>query len=171
MKKDFLSVGKIVGTHGVRGMVRIQPWCDTPEFLCSFKTVYLDEKGESNLSLISPKPHGNVVISAVKNINSIDDAEMLRNKILYIKRDDANLEDNQYFIDELIGCEAYDVDTNEFIGVVSDVSQTGANDVWHIKKRDKEYLIPCIDEVVISVDVQNNKVVIKQMKGLFDDED
>ena len=57
------------------------------------------------------------------------------------------------------------------LGIVSDVSQTGANDVWHIRKSDKEYLIPCIDDVVISVDVENNKVVLKQMKGLFDDED
>ncbi|MBR6573240.1 MAG: 16S rRNA processing protein RimM [Clostridia bacterium] len=171
MKKEFLSVGKIVGTHGVRGMVRIQPWCDTPEFLCSFKTVYLDENGGNKLQLITPKPHGNVVISTIKNVNSIDDAEKLRNKIIYIKRDDAKLEDDQYFIEELIGCEAIDVDTNELLGIVSDVSQTGANDVWHIKKNDKEYLIPCIDEVVISVDIQNNKVIIKQMKGLFDDED
>ena len=171
MKKDFLSVGKIVGTHGVRGMVRIQPWCDTPEFLCGFKTVYLDEKGENKLSLVSPKPHGNVVISTIKNVNSIDEAEKLRNKVLYIKRDDAKLNDEQYFIDELIGCKAFDVESNELLGVVSDVSQTGANDVWHIKKGDKEYLIPCIDEVVISVDVENNTVIIKQMKGLFDDED
>ena len=171
MKKTFLSIGKIVGTHGVRGMVRIQPWCDTPDFLCQFKTVYLDEKGENKLSLISPKPHGNIVISGVKNINSIDDAEKLRNKILYIKRDDAKLDEEQYFIEELIGCEVFDLDTNELLGKVSDVSQTGANDVWHITKEDKEYLIPCIDEVVISVDIQNNRVVIKQLKGLFDDED
>ncbi len=170
MKKSYLTVGKIVGTHGVKGMLRIQPWCDTPEFLCQFKYLYLDENGSKKINLISPKPHGNIVISGVKDINSIDDAETLRNKILFIKREDANLEEGQYFIDELIGSDVFDVDSNANLGKISDVSQTGANDVWHIIKDDKEYLIPCIDEVVISVDIDKGRVVIRQMKGLFDDE-
>lgn len=170
MKKSYLTVGKIVGTHGVRGMVRIQPWCDSPEFLCQFKHLYLDEVGSKKITLVSPKPHGNIVISSVKDINSIDDAETLRNKILFIKREDANLEDGQYFIDELIGSDVFELDTNENLGKISDVSQTGANDVWHIEKEGKEYLIPCIDDVVMSVDIDEGRVVIKKMKGLFDDE-
>ena len=151
-------------------MVRIQPWCDSPEFLCQFKYLYLDENGTKRINLVSPKPHGNIVISVIKDVNSIDDAETLRNKLLFIKREDANLEEGQYFIDELVGSDVFELNTNENLGKISDVSQTGANDVWHIEKNGKEYLIPCIDEVVMSVDIDEGKVVIKKMKGLFDDE-
>ena len=64
-----------------------------------------------------------------------------------------------------------DSKTSKKLGVLSDVSETGANDVWHIKDGDKEYLIPCIEEVVVSVDIENEKIVISPLKGIFPDED
>ena len=156
MKQNFLEVGKIVGTHGVRGMVRIQAWCDTPEFFCTLKKLYLDKNGAAYLEALRSSPHGNVVIAALKGVDSIEDAD---------------LEEGQYFITELIGCEVFDADSGRLLGTVSDVSETGANDVWHIKRGEKEYLIPCIDEVVISVDIDAERVVIRPLKGIFEDED
>lgn len=170
MKKKFLEVGKIVGTHGVRGMVRIQPWCDSAEFFCTLKSLYLAEDGSDKLSVNSSRPHGNVVIAAIKGVDSIEQAETLRNKVLYMDRRDAKLEEGQYFITDLIGCEVFDADTERLLGKISDVSQTGANDVWHINKDGKEYLIPCIDEVVISVDIDAEKIIIRALKGIFEDE-
>lgn len=171
MKKKFLEVGKIVGTHGVRGMVRIQPWCDSAEFFCTLKKVYLDDAGEDKLTVTKSAPHGNVVIAAIKGIESIEEAEKYRNKVIYMDRKDAKLADDQYFITDLIGCEVFDADSGKNLGIVSDVSETGANDVWHIKQDDKEYLIPAIDEVVITVNIEDEKVVIRPLKGIFPDED
>lgn len=171
MRKEFIESGKIVGTHGIRGMVRIQPWCDSCEFLCGFKKLYLNSTGTEFINITSAKPHGNVVIAAIKGIDTIEKAEAFRNKVLYINRKDANLEEDRYFIQDIIGSTVYDADTNKILGKISDVSATGANDVWHIKKDDKEYLIPCIDEVVISVDIDADKVVIRPLKGIFEDED
>ena len=171
MKQNFLEVGKIVGTHGVRGMVRIQAWCDTPEFFCTLKKLYLDKNRASYLEVLKASPHGNVVIAALKGVDSIKEAEKYRGKVLYMARQDAELEEGQYFITELIGCEVFDADSGKLLGKISDVSETGANDVWHIKKEEKEYLIPCIDEVVISVDIDAEKVVIRPLKGIFEDED
>lgn len=171
MKQNFLEVGKIVGTHGVRGMVRIQAWCDTPEFFCTLKKLYLDKNGASYLEALKASPHGNVVIAALKGVDSIEEAEKYRGKVLYMARQDAELEEGQYFITELIGCEVFDADSGKLLGKISDVSETGANDVWHIKKEEKEYLIPCIDEVVISVDIDAEKVVIRPLKGIFEYED
>lgn len=171
LKKSFLEVGKIVGTHGVRGMVRIQPWCDSAEFFCGLKKVYLDGEGKNSLSLSKSSPHGNVVIAAIKGIDSIEEAEKYRNKVIYMSRKDAKLSEGQYFITDLIGCAVFDADSEIKLGVISDVSQTGANDVWHIKREDAEYLIPAIDEVVISVDVDKDRVVIRPLKGIFPDED
>lgn len=170
MKKKFLEVGKIVGTHGVRGMVRIQPWCDSAEFFCTLKRLYLNNDGSDKLSVNNSRPHGNVVIAAIKGIDSIEQAETFRNKVLYMDRRDAKLAEGQYFITDLIGCEVFDADTERLLGKISDVSQTGANDVWHINKNGKEYLIPCIDEVVISVDIDAEKIIIKALKGIFEDE-
>ncbi len=171
MKQNFLEVGKIVGTHGVRGMVRIQAWCDSPEFFCGLKKLYLNKEGTSHLDVQKSSPHGNVVIAALKGVDSIEAAEGYRSKVLYMSREDADLEEGQYFISELIGCEVFHADTGASLGTVSDVSETGANDVWHIKREDKEYLIPCIDEVVISVDIDTERVVIRPLKGIFEDED
>lgn len=170
MRKEFIESGKIVGTHGIRGMVRIQPWCDSCEFLCNFKKLYINALGTECINITSAKPHGNVVIAAIKGIDTIEKAEALRGKVVYINRKDANLEDDRYFIQDIIGCKVFDADTNKLLGEISDVSATGANDVWHIKNGDKEYLIPCIDEVVISVDIDSDKVVIRPLKGIFDDE-
>lgn len=169
MKKEFLETGKIVGTHGVRGMVRIQPWCDDSDFLKNFKSFYLQGSMEK-IVLKDVKPHGNVVIAAVEGVDSIEGAEALRNKVILIKREDAQLPEGRYFISELIGCEVLDADGGEILGTLTDVSETGANDVWHITRNDKEYLVPAIDEVIVSVDVEQEKIVLRPLKGIFDDE-
>ena len=171
MKKQFLETGKITGTHGIRGFVRVQPWCDSGEFLKKFKVLYLDKNGNNELSVEKIQPNGNVMIIKFKGIDSIERAETLRNNILYINRDDAHLPEGSYFVQDLIGCAVYDFNSNEVLGVVSDVTQTGANDVWHVKNEDKEYLIPVIDEVVQKVDVDASEVFITPLKGIFDDED
>lgn len=171
MKHKFLHAGKIVGTHGVRGMVRIQAWCDSPEFFCSLKKVYLDDAGKEKLLLSSARPHGNVVIAAIKGVDSIEQAETFRGKVIFMDRRDAALDDGQYFIADLIGCKVFDTDSKKPLGVLSDVSQTGANDVWHIKSGDKEYLVPCIDEVVVSVDIDDETIFLRPLKGIFPDED
>ncbi len=171
MLKKFLETGKIVGTHGVKGMLRVQPWCDSGEFLKQFKNFYTDKDGKDKLIATSVQPHGNVVLMAVKGVDSIEKAETLRGKVIYIDRKDITLPEGRYFIDDLIGCTVFDDQDGLVLGEISDVSQTGANDVWHIKKGETEYLVPVIDEVVVLVDVENSKVVIKKMKGIFDDED
>lgn len=170
MKKDYIESGKIVGTHGVRGGLRVQPWCDSPEFLCQFKKLFFKEKsGYNAVKVKSAKPHGNVVIMELDGVNSMDDAENIRGKILYIERKSLNLEEGRYLISDLLGCEVFDEDSNTLLGEISDVSKTGANDVWHISKDGKEYLIPVIDDVVISVNIDENKIVIRPLAGIFED--
>lgn len=169
MKKEFLEIGKIVGTHGVRGGVRLQLWCDGIDFLKGFDTFYLGE--EKKIAFItSLKPAGNVAIAQIKGIDSIEAAERVRNTVIYIKRCDAKLPEGRYFISELIGCAVFDGDTNVPLGTLTDVSETGANDVWHVTRDGKEYLVPAIPSVIVSVDVEAEKIVLKPLKGIFDDE-
>ncbi len=171
MIKKYLETGKIVGTHGVKGMVRVQPWCDDGEFLTKFKFIYTDSEGKNKLKVVSAKPHGNVVLMTIDGVNSIEEAERLRGKVIYIDRKDVKLPEGRYFISDILGCTVTDADTNEILGQLSDVTETGANDVWHIKKGDKEYLVPAIADVIVSVKPEENSVIIRPLKGIFDDED
>ncbi len=170
MIKDYLEIGKITSTHGIKGEMRVQPWCDSPEYMKKFKTLYLDKKGENPLS-VSSRPNGNMVIMKAAGIDTVEEAARYRDKILYMKRADAKLPEGTWFIQELIDCTVIDADDeSKTYGVISDVSQTGANDVWHIKQGDREYLIPAIPSVVISTDVVIGVIKIRPLKGIFDDE-
>ena len=171
MKKQFLETGKIVGTHGVKGMVRIQPWADSGEFLTQFKTFYLDAAGQKELKAERIQPHGTVVLAKLDGVDSIESAEALRGKVIYINRADIDLPADRYFVSDLLDCTVYAADGTTVLGTLSEVSETGANDVWHIRKGEREFLVPAVDEVIVSVDVDAGKIVLNPMKGIFDDAD
>ena len=115
---------------------------DPPElitdFVKKFKTLYFDNKGENSIKVTSARPHGNVVILMLDGIDDIDKAKALKNKVLYMKRSDAKLSKGTWFIQELFDCKVIDDNTGKELGVITDVSETGANDVWHIKTSNGE---------------------------------
>ncbi len=170
MKKQFLDSGKIVGTHGIKGEVRIEPWADSPAFLCAFKTLYLDERGETAIRVKS-RPHKNITLCKIEGVDTIEAAERLRGRIVYIDRDDVRLDEGVHFVQDLIGSKVRDYDTDVFYGTLTDVLRTGANDVYEITRDGRQYLAPVIDEVVRAIDTENGVVRITPMKGIFDDAD
>ena len=95
----------------------------------------------------------------------------MRGKVIYIKRNDVTLPEGRYFISDLLNCNVFDADTNELLGMLCDVTETGANDVWHIKKGDCEYLVPAIPDVIVSVKPEEATIIIRPLKGIFDNED
>ena len=169
----FLELGQIVGTHGVRGELRINPWCDDPDFAGNFKTVYLGKNGASPYEIESCRKHKNLILMRLKSVDTVEAAEALRNRIVYIRRSDIILAPGVWFIEELLGCKALDADDNSVCyGTLTDISKTGANDVWQITDdAGKDYMIPAIREVVIDADVANDRVFIRPLKGIFDDAD
>ena len=171
MKKQFLDSGKIVGTHGIKGEVRIEPWCDSPEFLCAFKKLYLDEKGQTFIEVKS-RPHKNITLAKIKGVDTIEAAEKFRGKVVYINREDITLDEGVNFVQDLIGLEVRDAENGTVYGKITDVLRTGANDVYEITdSNNKKYLAPVIDEVVEEINVDGGFVLIRPMKGIFDDED
>lgn len=173
MRHAFLEVGKIVSTHGIRGEVRVDPWCDGPAFLRQFKTLYYDKNGARPVAVKACRPHGNIAILKLEGVDTVEAAAALRNKVLFMARADAKLPDNHYFIQDLIGCRVCDADApDKQYGVLTDVSTTGANDVWHVTDDSgKEYLLPAIPPVVIDADIDNERITIRPLKGIFDDAD
>lgn len=166
MKKQFLETGEIVTTHGIKGEVRVYPWCDTPDFLTDFKHVYL-KKGEIKLTVEDARVHKNIVIMKLEGYDTIERAVTLRGQVLYISRSDVKLAEGEYFVQDLIGIKVIDDDTGEEYGVITDVSQTGANDVYTIKNGELEYLIPAIPQVIIDTDTEREIMRIKPLEGLF----
>lgn len=171
MIKDYLELGQIVSTHGIKGEVRFDPWCDSPDFVKKFKTLYFDASGESCVTVISARPHGNIVILMLDGVTTVDEARALRGTVLYMKRSDARLPKDTWFIQELIGCSVVDADTGKVYGEITDVTSTGANDVYSIKTPSGEVLFPAVKEFIESTDVEEGIVKIRPIKGIFSDED
>ena len=166
------AVGKIVTTHGVRGEVKLYPWCDDPEMFLDIETIYLDAKGQKPLALEGVRFAKNMPLLKIEGVNSIDEAAKLRDKIIYIHRDDIPMEEGEYLIQDLMGLQVVDADDGHLYGELTQVSPTGANDVYHIRFADgKERLIPAIPQVVIKVDLDGGVMKICPLEGLFDDED
>lgn len=170
MKKQFLEIGKIVATQGIRGEFRVQYYCDSAEVLCDFDTLYLD-KGKTEVTVERAYPHKNIVVMKLEGIDKIEQAQPLIGKILYLNRDDAELEEGLYFIQDIIGLTVKDADTGEVYGKITDVYQNGASDVYSIRKENgAELLFPCIDEVVLSTDIDAGEMLIRPLPGLFDED-
>lgn len=168
--KRYLEIGKIVAVQGLKGEVRVEPWCDSQEFLCEFDTLYFD-KGETPVEITRSRPHKNIVLMKIEGVDTVEQAQNLRNKILYMDREDVELEDGNYFVQDLIGLEVIDNDSGESYGKLCEVSFTGANDVYHIKGSDgKIRLIPAIPDVVIDTDITNGIMKIHVLEGLFDED-
>lgn len=167
----YLEVGRIVGTHGIHGEVRVQPWADSGEFLLDFDVMYMG-KEKIAIEVERSRVHKNIVIMKLEGVGTVEQADALRGRVLYIDRDDAQLPEGRYFIQDLIGLRVMDADTGAQLGTLSDVYTMIANDVYSVKGTDgKEYLIPAIDEVLAGTDLEAGTISIHVMKGMFDDED
>ncbi|MCL2035634.1 MAG: ribosome maturation factor RimM [Oscillospiraceae bacterium] len=169
MLKQYLECGKIVSTHGVRGEVRVMPWCDSPEFLCGFDTLYL-QKGETALEILRARPNKNMVLLKLKGFDTLDDAVTLRGKVLYIDRDDAP-DDGKSFVQDLMGISVVDADSGRSWGTLTDVLFTGANDVYVLTDENKtQRLVPAIPDVIVETDLTGGVMRIRPLKGLFDED-
>ncbi len=169
LKKQYIEAGRIVGTHGLRGEVRIDPWCDSADFLCGFKRLY-DSAGRE-MKVKRARVHKNVAVVLFAGTDTIEQADLLRGRIVYIDRNDAVLPEGVNFIQDLIGLSVQDADSGIVYGTVTDVIKTGANDVYQVEKDGREYLLPVIPDVVIEKDIDGGVIKIRPIKGIFDDED
>jgi len=170
MIQEFLEIGTIVGTHGIHGELRVNPACDSPEFFAGFDVLYYDALGQQPVRVLSARTNKNIALLRLEGVDSMETAQALRSKTLFFRRADARLEEGRYFIAELLGCGVFDAEEPRLrYGVISDVSQTGANDVWHIRMDGGgEVLIPVIDDVVKAVDIAAGRVEIAMLEGLLE---
>ncbi len=170
--EDFLKVGVVTTTHGVRGEVKVFPTTDDPERFEDLSYVLLDQGNtKKELSIAQVKYFKNLVILKFEGLDNVDDVVSFRGKDLYIRREDgAPLDKDEYYIADLLGMSVFLEDGRAY-GTLKDVMETGANDVYVINKPDgKEVLVPAIHDCILSVDVEKGSMVIRLLPGLDDDE-
>lgn len=164
---DLLEVGKIINTHGLRGEVKVIPWTDTPDVFEDLETLYL--KNNDVLTISSVKYQKNNLIVKFKELGDINEAEKLKNQVLYAERSAlGELPEGVYYIADLIGLSVRK-ETGEEVGKIKDVLQTGANDIYVVAREGaKDLLVPVIPNVVLSVDIDGGEVTVSLPDGLED---
>ena len=161
-KKRFLEAGKIVNTHGIRGEVKIEPWCDSAEVFCRLKRIFIDG---NEIKLLSAHAHGSMVIASLDGVTDIDAAIRLKNKVLHLDRADIKLPKGANFISDIIGFDAVNDDTGEKFGVISDIIAMPAGNLYEIKG-EREILIPAVPEFVIATDMNAECVRFHLIDGM-----
>jgi 16S rRNA processing protein RimM len=172
MEEQWLTVGKVVNTHGIRGELKVVPQTDFPEARFA--------EG-SELTLVQPETlqrltvevqgarlHKNMYIVKLKGYDNINDAEKYKGWLLKVSKEQlAELDEGEYYHFEIIGCRVVTEEGQE-LGVITEILSPGANDVWTVQPpKGKQILIPVIDDVVIDVDAGNKTVTVRLMEGLI----
>ena len=167
MKLETINVGRIVNAHGIKGEVRVQPRDGDPYFLTEFKTFYIDGKP---VTPTSNHVHKSLVLRKFPGVDDMNAALTWKDKVLYIRREDAHLPEGEYFDDELLGVEVYDEATGALLGEIKQVETYPASKVYTVKG-EKEYLVPAVKDAFIrSVDLDRNRMEIHLWEGLATDE-
>ena len=166
--QKYLEIGKIINTHGVRGVVKIDPWCDSPSVLTAQKVVYIRSKdGYSPLNVLHASPAGNHVLASFEGISSIDEAAKLKNTVIYAERANIPIPEGSHFIVDLIGLDVINADSGKLYGKIANVLP-GANDIYEIDTPTGKAYLPAVAEFVDRVDIENG-VYVRPIKGIFDE--
>ena len=168
MEQKFLECGKIVNTHGVKGAVKIESWCDSPDVLADLERVFFREGDRyREASVKKASVFKQFVLMEIEGIESLDDAMLYKNRTLYAARDDFDLEEGDYFIADLIGLSVIDEKEGTVYGVLKSVVNHGASDIYVIDTPAGERMMPAVEEFVKRIDFENG-IYISPIEGMLD---
>ena len=166
---DFLEIGKIVNSYGIKGFFKVVPFTDDITRFDDLKTIYIEKnKKMEEKEIEEVRYHKHLVLLKIKGIDDIGDTEQYKNCILKIDRKDAvELPEDTYFITDMIGIEVY-TEENELLGTLIDIFPTGSNDVYVVKDElGKQILLPAIGDVIKDVNIKTKKMIVKLIPGLI----
>ena len=169
MKKTYLEGGKICTSHGVKGLVKVEHFCDSPKVLSSAKKIYLKERDGSftERKVNSASVAGQFVLMAVEGINSREEAIAYRGKIIYLHRDDIPMTKGAMLIADMIGLAVYHAESGESLGEISDISDVAGRRIYTVKYEGKEILLPDVPEFIKEINEERGMAVLP-IPGLFD---
>lgn len=167
-KEKYLECGKIVNTHGIRGGLKLESWCDTPDDLASLKKVFLKKGAEyTPYKVKRASVFKQFVLLELEGINDIDVANTLRGRVVFADREDISIDEDAFFIADIIGLPVIDLASGEKIGELTDVLNLGASDLYEIKTEKGKALIPAVPEFIKEVDVERG-IFVSLIEGMLD---
>lgn len=167
--QDFLEIGQIVNTFGIKGMVKIKPFTDDIRRFDDLKKVYIENnKSRKEYEIEEVKYHKEMVLIKFKGVETVKQAELLRNYYLKVKREDEpELDDGTFYIVDLLGLEVYS-DEGNLLGKLEDIYNTGSNDIYVVKNElGKQLLLPAISDVIKDINLDEKRIVVHILNGLI----
>ncbi len=171
--QQYLKVGKIINTHGINGEVKIMPLTDDPRRFYELKWTFIEKcNSMEKYDIEKVRISGNTVILKFKEVNNMNEAEALKGLFIKIDRKYAvKLPNDTFFISDILGCKVYDKTSDDELGILEDIIETGSNDVYVVKSENgKEILLPALKSVVKKVSIEDKKIWVLLPEGLIDDD-
>ncbi len=168
-QEKYLECGKIINTHGVRGGLKIESWCDDVETLCQIKTLYYKKKEEYiTLEVTKASIHKGCALMYFWGIDSMEAAALLKNRVVYADRRDIPIDETRVFVADIIGLPVFHEKSGDKLGVLADIVEAPAADLFAVKREDgSEVLVPMVDEFIGHID--EGGVYLCPIPGMFDD--
>ena len=167
-KCAYIECGKIINTHGARGGVKIDPWCNSPKDFTSLKRVFFLEGGEYTMKkVLKSSAFKQFVIADIEGIDDMDKAMLLKNTVLYAARGDFKLAKGEFFISDLVGLDVIDADSGAVYGTLLETINRGASDIYVVKTEKGERMIPAVDEFIDRIDLEKG-VFVRPIPGMLD---
>ena len=167
MKKAYLECGKIINTHGFRGTVKLESWCDAPEVLASLPCLWIEEKGQYRpLRVLHASVFRQFVLMDLEGITNEDAADAMRGTVVWAAREDLPLEEGDHFIADLIGMEVRHADTGALLGRLVEVNTRGARDLYVVRTETGDHMVPAVPELVTSIG--EDAIYVRPIPGLSD---
>ena len=162
------NMGKIVNTHGVKGELKLYPYSDDLDKFEDFEYFYVEGEGKTKYLIESTRVHKNMVLFKFKGYDDINKVLSFVNKNVYIERKDVEDDSEGHYIVDLIGCDIFD-DKGEHLGVLVDVLQNSAQDLYEIKLKatGQKFYLPVVDEFVKTIDIKTKKIVVHLIEGMI----
>ena len=161
MTNELLECGKIVNTHGIRGEVKIIPWADDAEFICELPTLYIDGKP---IAVRNARVHKGNAIVLLEGVDDMNTAMLLKNKVVYLHRDDVDLEDDAFFLADVIGLDVVD-ENGVKLGVLHDILSPSLQDVY-VVKGEREIMIPVVPEFILETNIEEGYIKVHLIEGM-----
>jgi len=165
---DLIEIGKIVNTHGIRGEVKIQPWCDDPYIFDELEYLIIDGR---EYEIIRNRLHKNCQIVQLGGVSDMNAAEAMRGKVVEVEREVFDLPEGRYFVTDIEGLTVRE-ESGRVLGIVDEVIKTGSNDVYVLKNtfNNKLILIPVIDDVILETNIEDKYITVRLMPGLIEED-
>jgi 16S rRNA processing protein RimM len=165
--KKYIECGKIVNTHGCRGAVKAESWCNSEDDLADLERIFVKTGAEyKRYDVQKASIFKQFVIFELKTVDDMDKAMLLKGSVIYAAREDFSLEEGEFFIADMMGLDVIDADNGKVYGKLKEIINRGASDIYVVATPSGEAMIPAVDEFVISVDI-NKGIFVRPIEGMF----